>query len=108
MIKKEMREIEVCYCDNCGKVIAENPKVDEIEEYENINGKIVHLCGICLDQISTCECCKRVDLTGVNLFRNYDIDDGDLFCSDCLEEELPRFEKAISAAKSFIKRHRVE
>ena len=45
MVKKEMREIEVFYCDNCGAAIAENPKVDEIEEYEDINGKIVHLCG---------------------------------------------------------------
>lgn len=108
MIKKEMKEIDVYYCDNCSSKLIEEPDVDEIEEYEDIKGNTVHLCYTCLDKLSTCECCKRVDLTGENLFRDYDINDGELLCNDCLEEELPRLEKALSAAKRFIDRHRVE
>lgn len=108
MIKKEMKEIEVYYCDNCGAKIAENPDMDEIEEYKVVNGDVICLCASCWSELPVCSGCRRFALSEENLFKDYNIWNGKALCQDCLKEELADFEKGISAAKAFLKRHGVK
>ena len=108
MIKKEMKEIEVYYCDNCGAKIAENPDVDVIDEYEDVNGDIIYLCGSCWNELPVCSVCRRFALSEEDLFEDRDFWNGEAFCQHCLKEEFTDFEQAVSAAKAFLKRHGVE
>ena len=108
MIKKEMKEIEVYYCDNCGAKIAENPNMDEIEEYEDVNGDVIYLCESCWNELPVCSGCRRFALSKEDLFKDYNIWNGEAICQHCLKEELADFEKGISAAKAFLKRHGVK
>lgn len=108
MIKKEMKEIEVYYCDSCGAKIAENPNVDEIDEYEDVNGDIIYLCVSCWNELSVCSGCRRFALSKEDLFKDYNIWNGEALCQHCLKEELADFEQAVSAAKAFLKRHGVK
>lgn len=108
MIKKEMKEIEVCYCDNCGVKIAEYLEVDEIEEYEDVNGNSIYLCKSCYHELPVCSGCGRFALSKDDLFKDYGIWKGAAFCQHCLKEELADFEQGISAAKAFLNRHGVK
>lgn len=108
MIKKEMKEIEVYYCDNCGAKIAESPYANEIEGYKDINGNVIDLCESCLNGLSICSGCGRFALSDEDLFYDVNIWDGEALCQHCLEKELADFEQSISAAKAFLNRHGVK
>lgn len=108
MIKKEMKEIEVYYCDNCGAKIAESPYANEIEGYKDINGNVIHLCESCWNELSICSGCRRFALSKEDLFYDDNIWNGEALCQHCLKEELADFEHSISAAKAFLNRHGVK
>ena len=108
MIKKEMKEIEVYYCDNCGAKIAESPYANEIDIYKDINGNVIYLCESCWSKLSICSKCRRFAFSKEDLFKDYSIWQGAAFCQHCLKEELANFEQGISAAKAFLNRHGVK
>ena len=101
MIKKEMKEIEVYYCDNCGAKIAESPYANEIDIYKDINGNVIYLCESCWSELPICNKCRGFAFSEEDLFYEE-------LCQYCLKEELADFEQSISAAKAFLKRHEVK
>ena len=108
MIKKEMKEIEVYYCDNCGAKIAESPYTNEVDIYKDINGNVIYLCESCWSKLPICSKCRRFAFSEEDLFYDVNIWNCEALCQHCLKEELADFEQSISAAKAFLKRHGVK
>ena len=100
MIKKEMKEIEVYYCDNCGAKIAESPYANEIDIYKDINGNVIYLCESCWSKLPICIKCRRFAFSEEDLFYDVNILNCEALCQHCLKKELAYFEQSISAANT--------